>query len=230
MSDKQHGSFWMHPVAYWSAAVLLGVGIFLAITLEWIDNDQVKDLRLDVVKFALQLAVVGVVGGMIKRALDEHKALTEFRVEIITELGKAHCQIYALRRALALRRHEPEVVREYVFQLMNVRNELGSVGHMVRTKRDIGQGMVVANIAVIRSYFEELIDEAMSRASDDKMTIGPAMELFIAGCRGDSNEADAYRRRFKAPYLRAKSAVDPTWVLSEEQLRTKALTTETDRA
>lgn len=228
MSGQQHRAFWMSPAYYWSMAALLGLGIVLATQLRWITDAQVQDLKLEIVKLALQLMVVGIIGGLVKLALDERKELAEFRSEVIAELGKAHAQVYRLRRMLALRGRDPEVVRECVFELMNVRNELGSVGHHVRSKQDAKHDTVVANIAVIRIYFEELIDESMSGAGEGNMSIGAKLGLFIVGCQGNASETDVYQRRFKAPYLRAKSAADPTWVLTKENLATMALKVEPD--
>jgi len=211
----------MRPFYYWLTAALLGLGIILAIGLRWINHEQVQALKLDVVNLALQLMVVGIVGGLIKSALDQQKAAAEFRIEVVTELGRAHSTTYALRRTLALRGHEPEVVRECMFELMRVRNELGSVGHNARVRLDASQ--VMASIRVIRAYLEELINEAMSEARDGEMKMGPKLHMFVAGCTGQTDEATAYRHRFKAPYIQAKVAADPTWVLDEEQQHTLAL-------
>lgn len=214
---------WMRPLWYWSAAALLILGILVAIAFQWITSAQVQDLRLEVVKLALQLAIVGIVGGLIKNAVDERKALTQFRVEVLAELGKAHAVVYSLRRELALRGNDPELVRRLIFELMRLRNDLGNVGHHARVRLDDRQHDVIANIDSIREWLEELIDEAVAEARHGEVQMGSKLRMFIAGCRGEPDEAEVYLRRFKAPYVRAKLAADPSWAPSPEQLRIASL-------
>lgn len=223
------GRFWMRPSVYLGAAAALSVAIMLAIALGWLDEDQRGDLKLTAVETAGQLVVFGILGGLIKTALDDHKALTEFRTSVLAELGKAHAQIYALRRTLVLRGHEPELVRECLFEMMTVRNELGSVGHTIRGRLSQDEvDTVLKNITRIRGYLEELIKESIHNARDGQITIGPELEAFIAGCRGGSN--DTYERRFKAPYLHAKQAADPNWKPDSDQQRTMAMLDESEPA
>jgi hypothetical protein len=220
-----------YPAVYWVALLALIVADVCAVVFEWLDDEQVHDLKLSLVELAMYIAVVGVAGGLIKRAIDEHEALASFRLQVISALSEIHAKLQVLRRALARWPDDAQIVRQHVFELMHIQHALGRIGRQVRTKRDVGQREVLAELATVRAYFEELIGEAMQSSENGQIVIGPKLEQFLAGSHGDEQAvSEAYRRRFEAPYLRAMCAADPSWELTREQCRIRDLGSPTEPA
>lgn len=211
-------------MAYWMALCALILVDVCAIVFGWLDAAQVRDLKFTLVELTIYITVFGIAGGLIKRAVDEHEALASFRHEVTSALSEIYAKIHVLRRALAMWPNDPQMVRERVFELMDVQHALGRIGRQVRTKRDVGQRQVLAELATIRIYVEELIDETVRSSKDGQLEMGPKLEQFIAGCHGEDRAAsESYQRRFDAPYLRAMCAADPAWALTEEQCRIREL-------
>lgn len=209
-----------YPVVYWLTPLILILLDVLAIAFGWLDDWQIVDLKFDIFQLVLEIAVIWIVGGLVKRAVDAQETLMRFREDVLSNLGEIHGQVYVLRRKLALEPNDPEIVRRGVFELMELRSRLGHIGHEVRLQEDVGQRRVLHELATIRNYFEELIDEAMALAKDGRLTIGPKLERFIVGCLGEVEVASAtYQLRFKVPWLRATRAADPSWNLTEQQFR-----------
>lgn len=209
-----------YPVIYWLMPLILILLDVCAIAVGWLNAAQVIDLKFDLVQLVLDIAIVWIACGLVKRAIDAQETILSFREDVLSDLGRIHGQIYVLRRRLALEPDDPEIVRKGVFELMELRSTLGHIGHEVRLQRDVGQRRVLHELATIRNYFEELIDEEMLSAKDGRVTLGPELERFVAGCLGEDEAAsETYRRRFKAPWLRAMRAADPSWNPAELQSR-----------
>jgi hypothetical protein len=201
-----------YPSVYWVALLALIVVEFCAVVFGWLDDEQVHDLKLSLIELAMYITVVGIAGGLIKRAIDEQEALTSFRLAVISALSEVYAKLQVLRKTLARWPDDAEIVRQRVLELMDIHHALGRIGRHVRTKRDIGQRVVLAELATVRAYFQELIDEAMQTSQNGQIVIGPKLEQFL-------DASEVYRRRFEGPYLRAICAADPSWELTREQCR-----------
>jgi small basic protein len=224
MANFRLRSLLSYPAGYWVALLALIVAVVCAVVFEWLDDEQVHALKLSLVELAMYTTVIGVAGGLIKRAIDEKDALASFRLQVISALSEIYAKIHVLRRTLARWPDDAEIVRQRVLELMHIEQALGRIGRQIKTKRDVGQREVLAELATLRAYLEELIDEAMKSSEDGQIVIGPKLEQFLAGCDGDEQAvSEAYRRRFEAPYLRAMCAADPSWEPTREQCRIRDL-------
>lgn len=228
VSDQTYWTWQSYAIA---AGLLLACVIFGPI----VGLIGTKMLGEEFIKLCLQLLAVGTVGGLAKYELDRRRAQAEFRTEVLAHLTDAHGGLYAVRRALglALAENDATLVRKGVFTVMDVRSELGNIGHSVRLRGDEGERIVRYNIKRIRHYLEAVIQETMqgevARLSLEGNSDGgerTLLEAFVAGWDNESNEVEGplgYRQGFKAPYLWAKHAADPTFVFSPSQRKTMRL-------
>jgi hypothetical protein len=206
----------MIGVIYVVALVVVGgaLGIVLTGATPWMGGTEVK---AEVVKVAIQVVVFGLAGGAVKLLLDRQAEARRFRVDVLERIGRAHKDVYRVRRLLAAA--PPDAARELLGELMNARQELGAAYHLMRVW---GLGGKVADVQqeteAMRSYLEEVIIGAS--ASDGTPERG-AYTAFLAW-----RQPGPYEDRFKAPYKRAKGLVDPNFRPDEESRSESPMTAE----
>jgi hypothetical protein len=213
----------MSPKFYVGVAVLLLIIDAMLFAFGWLADDQLEDFRFELFKLLFNGAILVIGGGLIKQALDEQRALESFRVEVTKVLGEIHSTIYVARRQLRMAGSDPKLVETCIIEIMKARAALGSLGHHLRTRRDVGQQAVIDNIRVVRAYLEDIVEETVAiRQRGSDLGLGPKLEAFLAHepvspPEGASPPPSDYQLHFKAPYLRAKIAADPSWQTTEEQ-------------
>src|SRR5687767_14588299 len=90
-----------YPTVYWIALFGLILVDVAAVVFGYIDDEQVRELKLSLVELAMSIAVVGIAGGLLKRAFDEQDVLAAFRSEVTSALSELFGKTQVLRRALA---------------------------------------------------------------------------------------------------------------------------------
>ena len=173
-------------------------------TLGWVTLNHVLQ---ESVTLALQLAFVGVIGGLAKSLWDNVQAKEAFRLALLRELGSAHRRLYSLRRTLAFRQrsglsHTLDLSEEDLAEFSDIRNLLGEVNHTARWDRRRYR-RVEPHLQAMRSYLEVIIDEFIQHHTE-------ALDGLLFGLdplHAATPEEQPYVLRFKAPYVRAKAAV-----------------------
>lgn len=213
------------------AAVLVTLAFALA-------GDDAGKLRMELAKTLLDIGVVTLTVGLVKWLFDQHREQTkreaqaakeqtdqervelEFRASVTQALGEQHGELYALRRQLKIGLGDPKCVGESLERLMRVRSELGNVGHHLRSKGLLDrQEQVVYHVREARKYLEQVINELVEACRTNVPLEGEALAGFLGLGQGTLDTA-AYDIGFKAHYLAAKLAADPSWMMSDEQKQT----------
>jgi hypothetical protein len=200
----------VQPVIGWIYCVgLLAIGgalwVALTVTPPWMSAD---DVHAELVKVALQVVVFGLAGGGVKLLLDRQTEYRKFRADLLDRLGRAHKEVYRVRRLLPT--GNPEEDRRLLGELMDARQDLGAAYHAARIW---GLGSKVKDIQreteAMREYLESVISGAL--AAED----APSRGAYVAflGWRTPGE----YESRFKASYTKAKKLVDPRFRPSNER-------------
>ena len=216
----------------------LGGAALLVVLAFALAGEDAGKLRMELAKTLLDIGVVTLTVGLVKWLFDQHQerlereakaakeqadkeqAELEFRAGVTKALGEQHGELYALRRQLKIGLGDPKCVGESLERLMRVRSELGNVGHHLRSKglRE-RQEQVVYHVREAREYLEQVINELVEACRTNVPLEGEALEGFLGLGQGTLDTA-AYDIGFKAHYLAAKLAADPSWMMSEEQEKT----------
>jgi hypothetical protein len=195
---------------YLSGLVLVAAALISAWLAGWAPDTEIKSQLFEI---GLQVLVFGILGGGVKLLLDHQNDLEEFRSEMLERLGRAHREVYRIRRLLPTASDDAR--RALLGELMDARQDLGDTYHAAR-----GWGLnkkldeTRAHINAMRDYLEEVIEGALEPAEPSKRA---AYEAFI----DFRNSVPAYENGFKASYVSAKAVVDPTSVRKEDLPRAK---------
>ena len=192
---------------YLSGLVLVAAGLSYAWVAGWAPDTEVKSQLFEI---GLQVLIFGILGGGVKLLLDRQNDLEEFRDDMLDRLGRAHREVYRIRRLLPTATEEQR--RELLGELMDARQDLGATYHAARawgvTKK---LEEVRAHINAMRAYLEDVIEGALEAPNAANNRKRAAYEAFI----DFRNAARAYDKGFKASYDKAKRIVDPSSVRSD---------------
>jgi hypothetical protein len=170
----------------------------------------IPDVKAELVKIGLQVFIFGLLGGGVKLLLDRQAELRDFRRQMLERLGKAHKEVYRIRRLLGINAEDtPKLIGE----LMDARQDLGAAYHLARIwgfARSLTQ--IQRETEGMRAYLEAVIVGAL--AADD----APERTAYISflDWRGGSG---AYDAEFKERYVRAKQLVDPNFQVEADRGR-----------
>jgi hypothetical protein len=195
---------------YLSGLVLVAAGLTYAWVAGWAPDTEIKSQLFEI---GLQVLIFGILGGGVKLLLDHQNDLEEFRDDMLDRLGRAHREVYRIRRLLPTATEEAR--RELLGELMDARQDLGDTYHAARAwglNKKLDETR--AHINAMRAYLEEVIEGALEPAEPSKRA---AYEAFIDFRNGGT----AYEQGFKASYVAAKAIVDPTAVRKEDLPRAK---------
>jgi hypothetical protein len=181
--------------------VLVAAALGYAWVAGWAPDAEIKSQLFEI---GLQVLIFGILGGSVKLLLDHQNDLEEFREDMLDRLGRAHREVYRIRRLLPTASEEAR--RELLGELMDARQDLGDTYHAARgwgLNRKLDETR--AHINAMRAYLEDVIEGALEPSDAPKRA---AYEAFI----DFRNAAPAYEQGFKASYEAAKAIVDPTAV------------------
>jgi hypothetical protein len=186
---------------YLSGLVLVAAALGYGWHAGWAPDTEIKEQLFEI---GLQVLVFGILGGGVKLLLDHQDDLEEFRSEMLERLGRAHREVYRIRRLLPSATEEGR--RKLLGELMDARQDLGDTYHAVRSW-GLGKKIdgVCTHINAMRAYLEEVIEGALEPTDPAKRT---AYEGFIDFRNGGT----AYEKGFKESYVAAKAIVDPSSV------------------
>ena len=167
------------------------------------------------VKVGLQVLVFDLAGGFVKFLIDRAAELRNFRSEILRRLGNAHRTVYRVRRLLE--GVDKDKRGQLLGELMDARQDLGSVYHDVRVTRLLeprARKEVRNKIKSMREYLEDVIEAAII----DDAAKQNAYTEFV-----DFRGSRRYEEEFKDRYFSAKELVDPRFKRAEsDELETDA--------
>jgi len=183
-------------------AALLVLGNFWTDTNIWWQRETLKALG--------QVGVVGVLAAMVKFILAKETSEREkrqerqlewraFQDDVLAEFGSAHRRVYKIRRLLLMKDTRPNEIRTSMLELMDVRNELGSIGHRLKPDFDLDYKVARNNIKKLREYLETVTDGFLQDG-----LVSEAVRRFIADAE---DEDSSYFKGFKVPYQKAKDAI-----------------------
>ncbi len=181
---------------------LYGGGIIVLITavvLMIVDN-WLPTYKEELVKLALQLLVVGVVGGVAQYVLDLRSQERAFRHDMLEQLGRVHKALYRVRRLYAIAVGDER--RHLLGELMDARQDLGAILHTVRQRDDTTFKVIKGSVDEMRAYLEQVITAVIR---DIEGTREPALDAFVAW--QDSGEATPYAENFKRHFESVRSKV-----------------------
>lgn len=165
----------------------------------WMPRETFRD---ELVKTGLQALVFGLAGGGVKVLLDWQARRRDFRAEILGRLGRAHKDVYRVRRLLASTPDGAERAK-LLGEMMDARQDLCATNHTVGVR---GLGSVATQVkdatTLMRTYLEDVIEGALAPDGDQRR------EKYVAFL--DRGRSD-YLQGFKKPYELAKRLVDPTF-------------------
>ena len=161
-----------------------------------------EKVREELVKVAIQVLVFGIVGGGVKLLLERRAAHRRFQADMLDRLGRAHKEVYRIRRLLP--NSDAATARVLLGQLMDARQDLGAAYHAARIWGLGPQILEVQNhTEAMRAYLEAIVSSALAAA--DSPERGRYVEFV------DWPTVGSYERDFKARYLLAKKLVDPAF-------------------
>lgn len=191
----------MTKLLYCAGLVGLTIALWLAVSRgHWMD---LAVLKSELVTIGLQALVFGLAGGGIKLLLDQATAQRKFRSEVLERLGQAHKQVYRVRRLLKVSSEAEQ--RRLLGELMDARQELGSVYHDVRLwLKPRNQESIQGHLQGIRDYIEKVVEGAL--APDRDTSKKAVYEEFLR-----FGEPGRYDTDFKSRYLQAKTLADTSF-------------------
>jgi hypothetical protein len=165
----------------------------------WMDSMEV---RQEIVKIGLQVIVFGVVGGGVKLLLDRRAEYRAFRTDMLERLGKAHRDVYRIRRLLGVTGTD---TASLLGELMNARQDLGAAYHFARSwgfRRKLAQ--IRRETDCMRSYLKRVIEGALARDdAPERIVYTDFLDWRV--------EHSAYNSEFKKHYSDAKQLIDPSF-------------------
>ena len=187
---------------YCGGLLLLGgaLSLVLAGQYPWLSG---TDVREELVKVGIQVFVFGLAGGGVKLLLDRQTEERRFRSEILERLGRAHKDVYRIRRLLPTSGDEER--RALLRELMDARQDLGATSHALRIG-DIGAKLeaIQRETRAMRAYLKKVIHGAFAPPdSPERQPFTDFLNWQVEEC--------PYKTEFKKPYLRAKLLVDPSF-------------------
>jgi hypothetical protein len=160
-------------------------------------------LKEELVKLGLQVVVVGLAGGGVKLLLDRQQEHRKFRSDMLERLGRAHKDVYRIRRLLP--KSDDKETLALIGELMNVRQDLGFVYHVVRVwGLDESIQKIQTEIEAMRKYLETVTAGALSPPEAPEHA---AYKDFLDWQKDEGR----YQEEFKARYRKAKQLVDPSF-------------------
>jgi hypothetical protein len=184
---------------------LVVTGVVLAIVL-WGDSPWMMPgaFKEELVKAGIQVVVFGLAGGGVKLLLDRQQENRKFRSDMLERLGRAHKDVYRIRRLLPL--SDSKETLAILGELMNVRQDLASVYHVARGW-GLGSSLqsIQSQIEAMRAYLEAVTAGATSPPDSPEYAV---YKDFLDWRREDGR----YQSEFKARYKKAKLLLDPSSV------------------
>jgi hypothetical protein len=199
------GTGWL----YCGGLLLLGGALYLVLAGQypWLSGTEVRE---ELVKVGIQVFVFGLAGGGVKLLLDRQAEERKFRSDILERLGRAHQDVYRVRRLLPSA--SPEEKRALLRELMDARQELGATSHVLRLgKLGAEVEKVRAEMDAMRDYLEVVIQGALAPEGT------PDYSAFLEW----QVEDGPYQARFKDPYFRVKELVDPSFRRPTKKAKTE---------
>jgi hypothetical protein len=183
---------------YGAGLVLVGGALLLVLggSYPWLSGAEV---RQELVKVGIQVFVFGLAGGGVKLLLDRQAEEKAFRSDILERLGRAHKEVYRVRRLLPSA--DSSEKRTLLRELMDARPELGATTHVLRNGNLDTAVEIRKLMNAMRDYLEEVIEGALTP---------DATPEYAAFLNWQAKEG-SYQTRFKQPYLRVKELVDPSF-------------------
>ncbi len=187
-------------VAYVAGVLLVGAFLHFAHTHGWM---KAETFREEAMKLALQVLVVGLVGGAVQLLLDQQEQRRTFRADMLDRLGRVHKAVYRVRRLYGAA--EDGEKHALLGELVDARQDLGTIPHTVRVWGYAATFKTIqAEVTAMRAYLEALVEAALPPGGGAQ---GAAFTEFL-DWRGAGT---TYATRFKGPYLRTKKLVDPSF-------------------
>jgi hypothetical protein len=191
----------MTRTLYFGGLLAVGLALWWMASHQWMGVSTSKE---ELFKVGIQVFVFGLAGGGLKLLLDHQSEQRAFRAAMLERLGQAHKSVYRIRRVIAASASSEDHSR-LLGELMDVRQDLGTVYHVVRVWR-LGRKVAALqrHTNQMRQYLEAVIESALTPAGDPRRL---AFDEFLNW----REPGGAYQTRFKVPYVSAKKIVDSSF-------------------